>query len=136
MKLNIKPDCGNSPKKELVKNLTILFASYEIDKAMNFLDVKVAWTLVGDETVFGKEKFRAALAQMNGNKALELTIHSIVTHGKEAAINGEMKMEDGNEFGFADFYEFSSTKGAKVKSIVSYVIEKNKKPVAKKTNKQ
>ncbi|MCK0191466.1 nuclear transport factor 2 family protein [Arenibacter sp. F20364] len=129
MKLNIKPDCGNSPKKALVKNLTILFSSYDIEKAMDFLDDNVKWTLVGDESIIGKKQFRTALEEMSQNKALELTIHSIITHGKEAAVNGEMVMEDGNIFAFSDFYEFSSAKGDSVKSIVSYVIQKNKKPV-------
>lgn len=129
MKLNIKPDCGNSPKKALVKNLTILFSSYDIEKAMDFLDDNVKWTLVGDESIIGKKQFRTALEEMSQNKALELTIHSIITHGKEAAVNGEMVMEDGNIFAFSDFYEFSSAKGDSFKSIVSYVIQKNKKPV-------
>ena len=60
--------------------------------------------------------------------------HNIITHGKEAAVNGEMLMKDGNVFGFSDFYEFSSAKGSNVKSIVSYLIEKNKKPDANKTS--
>lgn len=132
MKLNIKPDCANSPKRELVKNLTIYFASYDLPKAMSYLDPDVVWTLVGDEPIVGRGQFEKALQAMSQNKATELTIHSIVTHGKEAAINGEMIMEDGNVFGFSDFYEFTSAKGSKVKSIVSYVIQKNKKPVVNK----
>lgn len=125
MKLNIKPDCGNAPKKELIKNLTICFASYDIPQAMSYLDENVVWTLVGDEPVVGRSRFAAALQEMSQNKANELTIHSIITHGKEAAINGEMVMEDGHVFGFSDFYEFTSAKGSKVKSIVSYVVQKH-----------
>jgi len=130
MKLNIKPDCGNSPKKELVKNLTIYFASYNLDKTKDFLDQKIEWTLVGEKPVSGKEQFIAALEQMSGNKSLQLTIYSVITHGKEAAVNGEMIMEDGNVFGFSDFYEFSGAKGTRVKSIVSYVIKMNKSQMA------
>lgn len=122
MKLRIKPDCGNAPKKELIKNLTIYFASYNIRKVMKYLDEDFKWTLVGDESIVGKETFGAALKKMSQNKATELTIHSIVTHGKEASVNGEMQMQDGNKFGFADFYEFSSAKGTLVKSILSYVV--------------
>ncbi|MEQ6118341.1 nuclear transport factor 2 family protein [Reichenbachiella sp. MALMAid0571] len=130
MKLNIKPDCGNAPKKELVKNLTIYFASYDIQKVMNYLENDIKWTLAGDEPIEGKERFGATLKEMSDNKVSKLTIHSIITHGKEAAINGEMLMEDGNTFAFSDFYEFSSAKGTKVKSIISYVVLNNKKPVA------
>lgn len=125
MKLNIKPDCRNSPKKELIKNLTIYFASYDMDNAMNHLADSVEWTLVGEKPVFGKEQFKVALEQMSQNKDLEWTIHSIITHGIEAAVNGEILMESGDLFGFSDFYKFSSSKGTNVKSIISYVVKKN-----------
>ena len=124
MKLNIQADCGNSPKRELIRDLTIYFVSYDLEKAMEYMDENVVWTLVGDEPIKGKEPFAAALKEMIDNKAKELTIYSIVTHGKEAAVNGEMTMEDGNVFGFADFYEFASAGSSKVKAIRSYVIHK------------
>lgn len=124
MKLNIKTDCGNSPKRELIKSLTIYFASYNLDQVKNYLDDNMTWTLVGEIPINGKKQFIKALEKMSHNKASELTIHSIITHGKEAAIHGEMLMEDGNNFGFSDFYEFTSVKANKVKSIVSYVIQK------------
>ncbi len=126
MKLHIKPDCENAPKRELIKNLTIYFASYAIDEVMHYLDDKVTWTLVGEKPITGKEQFRKTLQEMSHIKTSELTIHSVITHGKEAAVNGEMIMEDGNVYGFSDFYEFTSAKGSSVKTITSYVIEKNK----------
>ena len=123
MKVILNTECGNAPKKELIKDLTIYFASYDIHKVTEYLSDDVSWTLVGDEPIAGKEHFVAALHEMSHNKAVELTINSIITHGKEAAINGEMIMEDGNKFGFSDFYEFSSAGSSIVKSIVSYVIQ-------------
>ena len=108
---------------ELVKNLTIYFASYDLEKLTVHFDEKISWTLVGNEPIVGKEAFVAALNEMSSNKAAELTIHSIVSHGKEAAIHGIMKMEDGNEFGFADFYHFTSAAAKKVQSITSYVLK-------------
>jgi len=123
MKLNIKPDCENSPKKELLKNLTIYFVTYDIEKAMEYMDDNVIWTLTGDKPLIGKEQFKAALLVMNHNKATELTIHNIITHGRKAAINGEILMNNGDNFGFSDFYEFTNAKKAKVKKIVSYVVQ-------------
>ncbi|WNM20381.1 nuclear transport factor 2 family protein [Flavobacterium capsici] len=127
MKLNIKPNCANAPKKELVKQLTIAFASYDIPKAMNFMDSNISWTLVGEAPIIGKAQFAEALEKMSDNKAKTLTIESILTHGKEAAVHGEMLMEDGTVFGFSDFYEFNSSKSEMVKTIVSYVVLKEKK---------
>ncbi len=122
MKLICNPDCGNSPKREMVKQLTQYFAAYDIDKAMQFMATDVVWTLVGDVPIKGKDGFGSALKEMSTNKTKELTIHGVVTHGKEAAVHGELLMEDGNRFGFSDFYEFTSTKSSTVKSIRSYVI--------------
>lgn len=124
MDLLIQPDCGNSPKMKLVQDLTIYFASYAIPKVMDYLAEDVKWTLVGDSPIEGKADFEAALQSMSDNKASKLTIHQILTHGKEAAVHGEMLMEDGKTYAFADFYQFSSAKSEKVKAIVSYVIPK------------
>ncbi len=129
MKLHTKVDCANAPKKELIKNLTIQFATYDLDATMAFMDDNVVWTLVGDSPVVGKKQFKTELQKMSGNKATELTILSIITHGKEAAVHGEMTMMDGNRYGFADFYEFTSAKGTKVKSITTYIIHKKNDPI-------
>jgi hypothetical protein len=123
MKLNIPEDCGNSPKKALVKELSILFASYRVDEVKKYLAGDIKWTLVGDKPIVGREVFAAELLKMSSNKAKELSIYSIITHGAEAAVHGEMKMQDGKAFGFSDFYEFTSAKASKVKAITSYVIE-------------
>jgi ketosteroid isomerase-like protein len=124
MDLLIRPNCGNSPKMKLVQDLTIYFASYAIPKVMDYLTEDIKWTLVGDSPIEGKANFEAALQSMSDNKASKLTIHQILTHGKEAAVHGEMVMEDGKTYAFADFYEFASAKSEKVKAIVSYVIPK------------
>lgn len=125
MKLNIKTDCGNAPKKEFIKDLTIAFASYDLDEVMPHLSDQIQWTLVGDETIVGKERFRSELEKMRGNKAVELSIFQIITHGREASIQGEMVMQNKNVFSFADFYEFTSASGKTVKAITSYVIKKS-----------
>ena len=126
MKLNIQTDCENLPKKELIKNLTISFASYDFPQITKHLDKNVKWTLVGDKPILGRDAFMSALKEMSHNKVRELTIHSIVSHGNEATVNGEMILEDESQVGFSDFYEFDSAYNTLVKSIVSYVIPLNK----------
>ena len=122
MKLNLPPDCGNSPKKKLVADLTAYFASYTIPQIREFIAEDVVWTLVGDNPIQGKTNFIAALQKMSDIEATELSIHQIITHGKEAAVSGEMVMEDGKTYGFSDFYTFNSAGSKMVKSIRSYVI--------------
>jgi hypothetical protein len=60
---------------------------------------------------------------MSGTKTRELTINEIITHGKSAAVCGEVSVKDGRTFSFADFYLFSGAKADLIKSITSYVIE-------------
>lgn len=123
MKINTNPDCGNSPKKQFIQNLTIFFASYEVEKVAQYFAEDIVWQLVGDKPIKGKENFSSELKRMSHIKTSELSIYNIITHGKEAAINGEMKMENGSIFGFSDFYEFSSASAKKIKFITSYVVQ-------------
>lgn len=124
MKLFLLMNGGNSPKGKLIQDLTIAFASYDLDRIRPFLMEDITWTLVGNEPIQGKEEFLEALDQMKSNSVSELQIHQILTHGKEAAVHGEMVMENGERFGFADFYVFGSAGSEKVKAITSYVIQK------------
>ncbi|MCB9233237.1 MAG: nuclear transport factor 2 family protein [Bacteroidia bacterium] len=123
MKLDIKPDCTDSPLKELVKNLTIWFVSYDLEQVAQHLHEQVAWTMAGDQPVVGREAFIESLKEWSHNKATELVIHSIISQDNEVAVNGEMLMMDGNRFAFADFYEFSHSEGGVVKGIISYVVK-------------
>ncbi len=74
------------------------------------------------QKIEGKEKFTEELEKMKTKKASELTLDRILTHGKEGAVSRIMKMQNGKKYAFSDFYEFSGAKGAKLKSIISYVI--------------
>ncbi|WP_026950236.1 nuclear transport factor 2 family protein [Algoriphagus mannitolivorans] len=126
MKLFLLMNGGHSPKGKLIQDLSISFASYDLERLEPFLAEDITWTLIGDTPIKGKANFLAALGEMMGNTAAELQIHQIVTHGKEGAVYGEMIMENGDRFAFADFYVFSSTRSDLVKSISSFVIQKTK----------
>ena len=71
----------------------------------------------------GKKDFVEELEQMKNHIVKELTRSSIITHGREGAVNGLIKMEDGRKYAFRDLYEFSGAKGSCIKSMISYVIE-------------
>lgn len=124
MKLFLLMNGGHSPKGKLIQDLTIAFSSYDLERVSPHLEEDISWTLVGEEPVKGKANFLAALGEMMGNPAAELHISQILTHGKEAAVHGEMVMENGDRFAFADFYMFGSAGSEKVKSITSFVIQK------------
>lgn len=125
MKTTNAIDCGNAPKRALLRDLTIQFASYQIDKVMENMDENITWTFVGEKPVHGKEAFSKVLQDMRNDTVSELQIEQIITHGKEAVVRGKMLMDNGNEFAFADFYEFNSAGSSKVKKIVSFVAKCN-----------
>ena len=52
-----------------------------------------------------------------------MTIHAVITHGREGAINGEITMTDGHRYAFCDIYRFNSAKGNQIKAMTSYIID-------------
>ena len=53
--------------------------------------------------------------RMKNKKITELTLTQILSHGKEGAVNGVIKMEDGKRIAFSNFYLFQGAKGHKIK---------------------
>ncbi|MCX7745270.1 MAG: nuclear transport factor 2 family protein [Clostridia bacterium] len=122
-KVTIGEDCGNSSKKTFLKQLNIAFAENDTAFIINSVSEDISWNIIGDKHIQGKKDFVEALEQMKNYIMNELTISSIITHGREGAVNGLIKMEDGRKYAFCDVYEFSGAKGSCVKSMISYVIE-------------
>lgn len=61
---------------------------------------------------------------MRANEVAEIRIANVITHGDTGAVNGRMKVKDGNVYAFCNVYKFKGhSKGAKVREITSYNIE-------------
>lgn len=121
--ITVPSDCGNAPKKEFIKDFNVAYASGKVDFILDNVSDNIEWTIVGDIKLMGKENVELKLNEMANFKASELIIETILTHGKEAAATGVLNMENGKSYAFSDFYTFSSAKGNKVKSMVSFTIE-------------
>ncbi|WP_215222631.1 nuclear transport factor 2 family protein [Echinicola shivajiensis] len=122
-KIISSPNCGNSPKMELIKKLNIAFAKGNVEFITESVTDEIVWEIIGDKKIEGKEKFTVELEKMKSEKATELTLKQILSHGKEGAANGIMKMKNGKTYAFSDFYIFQGAKGVKIKNITSYLIE-------------
>lgn len=123
VKITVGEDCGNAPKKLLLKDFNIAFAERDIDLVADSLSDDITWNIVGDKEVQGKVDFVEALEQTNREQVSELTISKIITHGKEAAVSGIRTLENGKHYAFCDVYEFSGAKGPQIKTITSYIIK-------------
>lgn len=119
----IGEDCGNSPKNIFVQDLTIAFAKGDSKFLLDNVTDDIRWNKVGDELVEGKYKFAEALKNLKENKAVQLTVQHVATHGKAGAVNGRIILRNGRTRAFCDVYEFSNAKGTAIKEITSYIIE-------------
>ena len=119
----IDEDCGNSPKNNFLEKLTIAFAKGDSKFILGSVTDDIRWTIVGDTSVQGKDHFAAVLESMKNDKAVELTIDHVSTHGKAGAVSGTIKLKNGKTRSFCDVYKFSNAKGTHIKEITSYVIE-------------
>lgn len=123
-KITIKADCDNSPKKEFLKDFNVAFATGDAEFIINNVSDDIHWWLYGDKELAGKEAFSKEINIMKDYVADEVIIHSIVTHGREAALNGEIKM-GGKSYAFCDIYHFISAGSNTIKELRSYVIPTN-----------
>jgi hypothetical protein len=124
-KITVKPDCGNAPRKLFLKDFHIAFAEGDTALITNNVADDITWEFVGDKVVRGKADFVEVLEQWIKKKVVELVIHNIITHGKEAAVNGDITLANGKKYSFCDIYAFQGAKGNTIKSITSYEIDLN-----------
>jgi len=121
-KIISSPNCGNSPKMEFLKEFNIAFAKGDIESISECVTDDIVWNKIGNKKIEGKEKFIVELKKMKSEKVSELVLEQIMSHGKEGAANGILKMQDGKKYAFSDLYIFQGAKGTKIKSMTSYVI--------------
>lgn len=124
LKITVGEDCGNAPKKILLRDFNIAFAKNDVKLLLQNINDNIRWNIVGDKLIEGKDQFAKAVESMKQPKTVELTIENILTHGNGGATDGVIKREDGSSYAFCDVYRFSSNaKDAKIKEITSYVIK-------------
>lgn len=123
LKINVKTDCGHSPKRTFLRDFNIAFGKGDATFIIAHVTDDIVWEMMGERTIEGKDSFSKAINEMKEKEVAEITIEKVVTHGKEGAVSGIMKMKDGNQFAFADFYEFKNTTSTTIKTMTSYVIE-------------
>lgn len=108
---------------KFIKEFNIAFAKGNLEFLMENVTADIVWNIIGNKKIEGKEKFTEELKKMKSEKVIELIINQTLSHGKEGASNGIMKMKNGKKYAFSDFYVFKNTKSTDLKLITSYVIE-------------
>ncbi len=116
------PDVKNAPKKEFLRDFNIAFACGNAAFLVDHVSEDIVWQMHGDKTIEGKEAFAKAVDEMKAYVAESLIIRTLLTHGKDAAVNGEICV-NGVVYVFCDVYQFVSAGSQILKRIDSYVIE-------------
>lgn len=127
-RITVHADCENSPIKALLRDLNIAFAKNDIEGILDLFTDDIRWQIVGAEDLRGIAAVRASLEAMSGVATRELVIDSIITAGREGAVNGVIASEQGGSVAFCDVCEFESASGDRIKSMKSYTVELKTKP--------
>jgi hypothetical protein len=122
MRVIIGEDCGNSPKNIFVQEITIALAKGDLQSVLNRVTDDIRWSVVGDRVIEGGDRFAEALQEKKNDKALELNIDHVATHGKTGAVDGRIRFKN-KTLAFCHVCGFSNAKGDAIKEITSYVIE-------------
>ena len=108
-----------------MRDLIIGFAHGDVDAILAPMSDDIVWHLVGETVIEGKERVREMMEGMKSVGTSDLVIESIITHGRDAAVNGVIRSNAGQSHAFCDVVQFTSTAGTKIKTMTSYSIESN-----------
>ncbi|NSL52480.1 nuclear transport factor 2 family protein [Calidifontibacillus erzurumensis] len=122
LKLSVPKDCGNAPKKIILKDFNIAFVTLDKTFLLENISDDMKWIIVGNEIVEGKEEFINKLATLHKDKITELLIYNIITHGNVASVHGKV-IGIHQSYDFCHVYKFTgASKTAKIKEITSFII--------------
>ncbi|MEL6408034.1 MAG: nuclear transport factor 2 family protein [Chloroflexota bacterium] len=121
-KITVHASIGPSPRKQFLLEWHTAQAEENFDFLSDNVMDEIVLQVVGKKIVEGKEACVTALTEQLDADISEWVIHEIITHGREAAVNGEIHYGDGNVLAFCDVYTFKNTKANDLRTITAYQI--------------
>jgi hypothetical protein len=81
---------------------------------------------VGQGSIDHKTDVEHFLKAMLSSSVKEMTLTTLITHGDAGSVNDTMTLVDEKRYGFCHVFTFTSHgKNAKLKQIMSYIIQEN-----------
>lgn len=118
--------CGNSPRMALTADLVVAWAGggNDDDVVGTRLADDVSHTVLGPGAADSSHGAEAVARSFRAPGDVErLTVHGLLSHGKESACDGTLTLTDGSEVDFAHHFSFASAgKQAGLRSIRTYLI--------------
>lgn len=121
-KITVHADLGPSPRKQFLQGWHVATAEGNMAFLAENVTDDITLQRVGTTTAQGKPAVLEAIKARAREPLTELIIHEIITHGREAAVNGELRYENGAVDAFCEIYVFKNTKANTLKAITAYVI--------------
>ena len=116
-------DCGNSPRRLLLKKVLTALAKGESAFALKNMTEDVVWIRPGEKAVSGKDAVGKLLEQRKREAKAVLVIDNIITHGPSGATNGAITLANGRSYAFSHVYRFNAAADARIKLLTEYLIE-------------
>lgn len=115
-----EPDCGNAPRKEVLRDLVVALAQKDADHVASLLSEDIAWTLVGERHLAGRTAVVEWVTKLP--PVDQVAFGSLLTHGRGASVDGVLELADGTRWGFCHVLRFAgATKTARLVSVNSYL---------------
>src|SRR5690625_293942 len=119
--VDVPDSCGNAPRRAILRDFTISLYAKQMHELSELLKDDVQWHLIGSQVLAGAEQVLGWVAEEPA--VVKLTIHTIITHGREGGVDGVIERADGTVAAFCHVIAFAgATKTAKIREIRSYAI--------------
>jgi hypothetical protein len=118
-KLQLSEDCGNSPKNQLLQELTVAIAKADIERILAFVTADIQWSPVGRKPISGAQSVSRALVRLG--PATSLKVCHVVSPGRSGAVDGIVAFGKKTR-AFCHIFEFGRAKGTDVSGITTYSI--------------
>ncbi|WP_111720957.1 nuclear transport factor 2 family protein [Homoserinimonas sp. OAct 916] len=116
-----EPDCGNAPRKLILRNLVVALATQDSEYVDSLLSDDVVWDLVGGQVLMGRDAIREWITSQGPVDAV--TFGTFLTHGRGAGVDGSLDLADGPRSRFCHVLRFAgAARTAKVIGVNSYII--------------
>ncbi len=119
----------STTKEQFLRDLNKAFANNDIDYISKFITDDIQWRIVGEDVIHGKTNFEKAFKEMAAEEPFTLDIDEIIIHKNQGVVEGSMTSKEGKTYAFCDIYTFANTDVPMIKSMRSYVITLEKKPL-------
>jgi ketosteroid isomerase-like protein len=121
-------------RKEIVQRINEGFAENNLEKVLSYCTDDLAWTMVGDTTVKGKDPIRKWMASMSPQPP-RFTVQQTIAEGDAVVTRGDMVMQEKKDgppipYAFCDIYRFA---GDKVAELTAFVIRTDNARTANQT---